>query len=643
MKTSAHFFIFFLYTLQLCVHDVFAQTNKIETLKVSLNNASKASQKLDAALALCAEAHSLNADTLYHYANLAKQMAVALGDEQKKILANTYLETWLGRKNLFDSALKICNADLKRITYANAGNVYAKVLMQKCNLLMKSNRHKEALDEAYHFLQEAETQEDTISEIYSKFIIGSVYRNLQQTDPALQWFFKADHTGSGIAFEEKKNEFGLFFLIGMMYNWKADADLERKDKASDSLLSVHYLDMAIDYSRKYENLGILARALCIKADGIEDPKQMAAAGKYLNESMHIYDQMHDTVSILNGITSMSNYYMSIGQPEKGVSACMQGIEMIKRGNAFPLVDIYWTLGQCYKAAGNYEKYAGTLNTIISLKDTIYKKNSERELADLDAKYEDQKKENTIIQQKLDIAAKKNTIYTVSILSGLLLIGVLFLYRYYYKRQKEQKQKEIIAVASAEEAERRRISADLHDNIGAYAAAAASTIATIDPKDAQSRNTLSLLKDNVQEMITQLNDSIWALNKKAILLTGISDRFKVFIQRLEFAYPAITISLNEDIKNDRMLSSFQALHLFRIMQEALNNALKHGKCSRITINILSDENLFQVSIVDDGIGMYAANINGNGINNLRTRAKESGWIAEWVNNKEGGTSVIISTG
>jgi signal transduction histidine kinase len=144
------------------------------------------------------------------------------------------------------------------------------------------------------------------------------------------------------------------------------------------------------------------------------------------------------------------------------------------------------------------------------------------------------------------------------------------------------------------------------------------------------------------MITQLNDSIWALNKKSVRLTGISDRFKVFVQKLEHAYPDINIFLNEEIDHDRLLSPFQALHLFRIMQEALNNALRHSKCRTVNINLVSDEKLLQVSIVDDGIGMHNVNLNGNGINNLKARAKESGWNAEWLNNPEAGTSVIIST-
>ncbi len=634
--------VVFLVALQAIGSTGFSQTNKIEVLKKSLNTASTKAETLNAALALCRESHSLNADSLYRYAWLAKKMATELGDAQKKVLANTFIETWLGRKSLFDSALAICNGDLAGLSYTRAGDVYASAMMQKCYLLMKSNRHKEALRYTYLFLGQAEANADTTSQLYGKMIIGYVYRNMEQTDPALDWFLKADHTVTGPEWEEVKNRFGIYFLIGMMYNWKEDADAIQQTRVTDSLQSVFYLDKAISLSRKYENMGILARALGTKADGIEDPKKLSLAGEYIREQVSIYSLMHDTLSILNGLTSMSNYYMSIGMPEKGIEVCKEGIEIVNRGNSFPVMDLYWDLAQCYKAARRNDKYAETLSKIISLKDTLYKKNSARDFADLNSRYEDQKKEKTIIQQKLDIAAKTNAVYGALIITGLLLVAIFLIFRYYYKRQKEQKQQEAMAVTAAEEGERKRIAADLHDNIGSYAAAAASVIPTIRPIDEQSGNTLLFLKDNLQDMIVQLNDSIWALNKKAVFLTAISDRFKVFIQKLGYAYPGIHILLEEQIAYDRSLSSFQALHLFRMMQEALNNSLKHSKCKTVTVVIACTETNMQVTITDDGKGMGDAIKNGNGIYNLTARARESGWQAEWLRNTGGGTSVVISS-
>ena len=638
---SKYFFFLFFSFFSLCSNTALSQTHKIEELKKIFYNSKTQSQKLLAVLALCDQSHSLNIDTLKQYAFLAKQMAIDLHQKNEEILADTYIGNWLGRKALYDSAIKICNQDLKNINYKNAGEIYSKVQKQKCLIVIRTNNHKEALDELYHFLQESEQNEDTASQLFCKCAIATVYRNMGQTELTMQWLYKANQTVATDEWEEIKNDNGLFFLLGMMYNWKQNEDADPKTALDDSSTSLKYLDRAINDSRKFENLFILARALNVKASEIGNPEHVKLEGEYVTEAEHIYELLHDTISILNSISPMCFYYIDEGHPEKGIKACEDGIAMVKRGNQFPVVDIYEALSQCYKASGDYKKYSETLTTIIFLKDSIYKINSERDLAELNAKYEDQKKENTIIQQKLDISAKRNSMYVISILLGLLSLGIFFLYRYYTKKQKEQKQNELLAIASAEEAERKRISADLHDNIGAYAAAASSTISTIQPKDEQSGNTLIVLKENVQEMITQLNDSIWALNRQSILLTGISDRFKLFVQKLENAYPQINIIINEEIEEDRLLSPFQALHLFRILQEALNNALRHSQCKNVNIHFQSDKSSLMIEVADDGIGLTVKNQNGNGLKNLKTRANESGWEAKWITNAEGGTTVVIS--
>jgi signal transduction histidine kinase len=117
---------------------------------------------------------------------------------------------------------------------------------------------------------------------------------------------------------------------------------------------------------------------------------------------------------------------------------------------------------------------------------------------------------------------------------------------------------------------------------------------------------------------------------------------LFAQKLERAYTDISILVEEQIDNDPVLSPSQALHLFRIMQEALNNALRHSKCSNVVIHIFSDASRMQICIIDDGIGFQDAMPHGNGINNLKMRAKESGWLALWTANEAGGTSVTISS-
>ena len=172
MKQRAkYFFPCIICALLLHINNIFSQTNKIEVLKMSLDKVNDASQKLDAALALCSQSHSLNADTLYYYAKLAKQLSVNLHDNKKNILSDLAMIIWLGRKNIFDSALKICNNDLKNISYPKDGALYTKMIMQKCYVLSKMAKPKDALDNAYHFLQQTELNDDTLSQIYCKAYI----------------------------------------------------------------------------------------------------------------------------------------------------------------------------------------------------------------------------------------------------------------------------------------------------------------------------------------------------------------------------------------------------------------------------------------------------------------------------------------
>jgi signal transduction histidine kinase len=621
----------------------FCQTKRISFFRNSFYRATTVKAKLDAVFGLCGESHSISLDSLYHYARVAQDIAGKIGEPANEIIANTFFETFLSRKNLFDSAISICNADLKRSGYTEDGEGYARTKMQLCYALMKSNRNKEALDQGYQFLAEAEKREDTTSQVFIQCIIGTVYRNMQQTEAALTWFDKANHTTTDTIYEKMRNEIGVYFDLGLMYNWKINLDRNPTETRADSTACIAFLDRAIRDSREYENLGMLARALNIKAATIGNKDHLSAESELVGEAEAIYSQLHDTLSMLNSIAPRAFYYIDAGQPLKAVAVCRNGITLAASGIGYPILDLYETLAQSYRAAGDEKAYAETLQTMLTIKDSVYRINSERVLAELNARYQDQQKQNIIISQKLDIASKRNTMLVISIIAVLLFIGSLFLYRYYDRRQKAQKLIQTLAIASAEEAERKRISADLHDNIGAYAAAAASTIAMIKPGDSLGTGRLNLLTHHVQDMISQLNDSIWALNKKEVRLTAIGDRFKLFVQKLALTYPGIDTSVEEEISDDRVLSPFHALHLYRIMQEGLNNAFRHSRCNEIRIQILSNIQSMKVSISDNGIGILNSNVEGNGLRNMQKRASESGWEVNWINNSSGGVTMVLSTG
>jgi signal transduction histidine kinase len=131
-----------------------------------------------------------------------------------------------------------------------------------------------------------------------------------------------------------------------------------------------------------------------------------------------------------------------------------------------------------------------------------------------------------------------------------------------------------------------------------------------------------------------------LNRQAISITGISDRLKLFIQKIKESYPNVEIRLNENITKDISLTPEQSLNLLRILQEGLNNALKHSNADVISIDINSHDDL-KISITDNGIGFISANSKGYGIDNMKARAKESGFQLYFKQTQPKGTEMMLT--
>ena len=160
---------------------------------------------------------------------------------------------------------------------------------------------------------------------------------------------------------------------------------------------------------------------------------------------------------------------------------------------------------------------------------------------------------------------------------------------------------------------------------------------------QGITALQELRNNSQSIVSQLSDTIWVLKKDALFLTAISDRLKMFIQRVQPSYPDVTIDVLEKIQTDHLLPPSQAFHLFQITREAIVNALKHSGGKQVTVTIEAGQR-WKISINDNGKGMTGNSGNnegGNGLLNMKSRAKEGGWDIEWQQSEQGGTSIQIT--
>ena len=233
-----------------------------------------------------------------------------------------------------------------------------------------------------------------------------------------------------------------------------------------------------------------------------------------------------------------------------------------------------------------------------------------------------------------------TIWFIILIALCAIVIVIAVVKFYYKRIHKKKLHQI-EIQQTLQHERERISRDLHDNIGAYTTVLMASTEqlkqqTDEPVLQQSAQTVS---DNAQNIIASLKETIWVLNNDAITFTDFIDRFKLYAKKMIQNYPDVQIKFKEKFDTDFVLSPAEALHLFRIMQEALQNALKHAKPENISISAEVNK-VIRFSIKDNGNG-FDTNIinNGNGLNNMKYRAKEAGYLLNIFSSKAG-TEIIL---
>ena len=240
------------------------------------------------------------------------------------------------------------------------------------------------------------------------------------------------------------------------------------------------------------------------------------------------------------------------------------------------------------------------------------------------------------------------ILTFALLFCFLLISI----QLYLKRKVKEQQDAIerkFAVEQAERNERQRIAADLHDNIGAQLSYITSNIdwmlnrpGTKDAADEQRR--LEDINATAKHSINDFRETIWALKKNEISLQELSDRLKTFA--LHFSanrQPPVVVSFEDSISKNNILPANEALHLFRICQEAFNNAIKHAGVANIVISIKSSTTcLYEVNITDNGAGFDTSQqLQGHyGLENMQTRAKEINALFRLSSEKDKGTVVLI---
>ncbi|MFN4950981.1 MAG: response regulator [Flavobacteriales bacterium] len=186
---------------------------------------------------------------------------------------------------------------------------------------------------------------------------------------------------------------------------------------------------------------------------------------------------------------------------------------------------------------------------------------------------------------------------------------------------EQRKYDIIA--QAEEGEKKKIARELHDGIGQQLVLLNLLLQNITPVPAEA-GALGQIKQLLQGSIQELREMAYNLLPPA-LEKGFLNALERFAHRINATGKmTLTLSIDDQI-NEESFVNVDRFNLYRIVQEVLNNALKHSKASQITIEIHPIKgSKINLKVVDNGIGFDTDRMSeGLGMQNMKHRMDMAG--------------------
>ena len=448
--------------------------------------------------------------------------------------------------------------------------------------------------------------------------LARLYRKTKDLERATQIYDEAF-----AIYEDLGDEDGMATILnesGVVFEYKGDYD-EAINRYNKSLAVRKKLRDTIGIAYSYNFLGGVFTL----------QKKFAEAEKYLIQSLELRQKLKDTFAIALSYSDLASMYAEKGEYDKSISQYLQSNEIAARMK-YPelLLTNYKYLADIAEKKGDILTSLRFLKQHFSLKDSVYSGEKMKQIEELNARYQSVEKEQQLKLQKAEIT-KKNY------LLGRLSIGVILVFiagfSFYRKRQVQHTlhlQAELMnqqdmatkAVIVAEETERKRIAAELHDGVGQMMSAVKMNLSSFEnemkfrdeEQKIQFENVISL----VDESCSEIRSVSHQMMPNALLKNGLANAIREFIDKIDNR--VLRINLHTEGLNERLDSNVETI-LYRVIQECVNNVIKHSGANVLDISLIKDTDGIAATVEDNGRGFDISDrqkSEGIGLKNLNSR-------------------------
>lgn len=335
----------------------------------------------------------------------------------------------------------------------------------------------------------------------------------------------------------------------------------------------------------------------------------------------------------NRYMAYADAYALLGNHKQRIAYLNKALEIGEKSNTvIQLDDIYKGLSESYEGLQEYKKAMTYHKLYVVNYDSTNGVKHKQNAAALEVKYRTAQKEKELAAQQLELV--KSSQYTYASISAaimLLLVSGMGFIQYRNKKKEYaremaslQKDKEIQllqAVMQGEEKERTRVAKDLHDGVAGMLAASKMHFNSIGTQYAELVQ-LSAFKQGLNlldEAATEVRKTSHNLMPEILLQYGLDQAIRRYCSNINNSR---TISIIYDSWGEinRYNDSFE-LSVYRIVQELLNNIVKHSKATQALVQVSQQNQVLSITIEDNGVGMQEnKGMDGTGLQSLASRAK-----------------------
>lgn len=372
-----------------------------------------------------------------------------------------------------------------------------------------------------------------------------------------------------------------------------------------------------------------------------DMNQHQKALRQYEKTMAITDVYPDQDYRLYAQLGYGQELLKTGQPARADTIIASTITLARKMQANDeLRQTYFTAAEIKEALNQPVQALHYRKLYEALNDSLLGASTRKHVEQLEVAYQTAQKDKELAEKKLLLAekdvqlewkAKWQAIFLLTI-ALLAVLATLIWLRYRHRRklheqhlqtiEKERTVQVLEALMQGEEKERVRLSKDLHDGIGGMLSAVKMHFSAI-------RQEQEVLRQNpaYAHAVRLLDDAIGDVRKTAhnlmpetLYRLGLKDALQSFCNNISYS-GTLQVSFYTTGEIGRFKPNFE-LSVYRIVQELVNNIIKHSKANEALVQLSQHDSLLSITVEDNGVGFnqQSAQQRGNGLSSLQSRIR-----------------------